>query len=102
MTPELKARQEIDRLLGAAGWHVRDMAQANIYAARAWRLCLPPAGNAGRLAAGPAASYRVSTGVSTASKVPVALSPLAEPQRIVAKVDHCLSLIRTVEVDTNL
>lgn len=34
MTPELKARQEIDRLLSAAGWHVCDMAQANIHAAR--------------------------------------------------------------------
>ena len=34
MTPELKARQEIDRLLDAAGWHVCDMAQANIHAAR--------------------------------------------------------------------
>ena len=34
MTPELKARQEIDRLLAAAGWQVCDMAQANIHAAR--------------------------------------------------------------------
>ncbi len=34
MTPEQQARQEIDRLLGAAGWHVCGMADANIHAAR--------------------------------------------------------------------
>lgn len=33
MTPEAKARVSIDALLVAAGWHVCDMAQANIYAA---------------------------------------------------------------------
>ena len=32
--PEAKAREEIDRLLRAAGWHVCDMADANIHAAR--------------------------------------------------------------------
>ncbi|HQX58522.1 MAG: DUF4357 domain-containing protein [Rhodoferax sp.] len=34
MTPEAKARQTIDALLAQAGWHVCDMAQANIHAAR--------------------------------------------------------------------
>ena len=34
MTPEAKARTSIDALLAAAGWHVCDMAQANIHAAR--------------------------------------------------------------------
>jgi type I restriction enzyme R subunit len=34
MTPEQQVRQEIDRLLGAAGWHVCGMADANIHAAR--------------------------------------------------------------------
>ena len=34
MTPEAKARVSIDALLVAAGWHVCDMAQANIHAAR--------------------------------------------------------------------
>ncbi len=34
MTPELEARQNIDRLLIAAGWHVCDAANANIRAAR--------------------------------------------------------------------
>ena len=34
MTPEAKARVSIDALLVAAGWHVCDMAQANIRAAR--------------------------------------------------------------------
>jgi len=33
MTPERKARVGIDALLAAAGWHVCDMAQANIHAA---------------------------------------------------------------------
>lgn len=33
MTPERKARVEIDALLAAAGWHVCDMAQANLHAA---------------------------------------------------------------------
>ena len=32
--PEQQAREEIDRLLAAAGWHVCDLAQANIRAAR--------------------------------------------------------------------
>ena len=34
MTPEAKARQTIDALLVQAGWHVCDMAHANIHAAR--------------------------------------------------------------------
>jgi len=34
MTPEQKARVSIDALLTAAGWHVCDMAHANIHAAR--------------------------------------------------------------------
>jgi type I restriction enzyme R subunit len=34
MTPEAKSRQSIDALLEQAGWHVCDMAQANIHAAR--------------------------------------------------------------------
>jgi hypothetical protein len=33
MTPEFMARQEIDRLLSAAGWHVCDRTQAYIHAA---------------------------------------------------------------------
>lgn len=33
MTPEAKARAEIDRLLAAAGWHVCDFRQADIHAA---------------------------------------------------------------------
>ena len=33
-TPEQKARIEIDRLLGLAGWSVQSMDQANIHAAR--------------------------------------------------------------------
>jgi type I restriction enzyme R subunit len=32
--PEQQAREEIDRLLAAAGWHVCDYAQANLHAAR--------------------------------------------------------------------
>ncbi|MBL8486463.1 MAG: hypothetical protein JNK22_05190, partial [Rhodocyclaceae bacterium] len=32
--PEQQARQEIDRLLTAAGWAVQDLAQANLHAAR--------------------------------------------------------------------
>lgn len=34
MTPEQQARVNIDALLSAAGWHVCNMAQANIHAAR--------------------------------------------------------------------
>ncbi len=34
MPPEQDARQEIDRLLTAAGWHVCSFKQANIHAAR--------------------------------------------------------------------
>jgi len=33
MTPEARARQTIDALLTAAGWHVCDVASANIHAA---------------------------------------------------------------------
>ena len=32
--PEAKAREEIDRLLKAAGWHVCDFKEADIHAAR--------------------------------------------------------------------
>jgi type I restriction enzyme R subunit len=32
--PEQQARQEIDRLLAAAGWRVSDLGEANIHAAR--------------------------------------------------------------------
>ena len=34
MTPEAKARQTIDALLAQAGWHVCDMGDVNIHAAR--------------------------------------------------------------------
>ena len=34
MTPEARARQTIDALLMQAGWHVCNMADANIHAAR--------------------------------------------------------------------
>lgn len=34
MTPQAKARQTIDALLAQAGWHICDMADANIHAAR--------------------------------------------------------------------
>jgi len=34
MTPEAKARISIDLLLQQAGWHVCDLSQANIHAAR--------------------------------------------------------------------
>ena len=34
MTPEAKSRQTIDALLEQAGWHVCDMSDANIHAAR--------------------------------------------------------------------
>ena len=34
MTPEAKAREHIDRLLSAAGWHICDANKANIHAAR--------------------------------------------------------------------
>ena len=34
MTPEARARQSIDALLAAAGWHVCNVADANIHAAR--------------------------------------------------------------------
>jgi hypothetical protein len=34
MTPEARARLEIDRLLTAAGWHVCDVKDTNLHAAR--------------------------------------------------------------------
>lgn len=34
MTPEAKARKTIDSLLQQAGWHVCNMLEANIHAAR--------------------------------------------------------------------
>lgn len=33
-SPEAQARENIDRLLIAAGWHLCDMADANIHAAK--------------------------------------------------------------------
>lgn len=83
MTSELKARQEIDRLLGAAGWHVCDMAQANIHAARGVAVREFP------LASGHGfADYLRSD----------------EREHIIAEVDRRLSLVSTVEaeIDANL
>lgn len=37
--PEAQARENIDRLLIAAGWHVCDMSDANIHAARGVAIC---------------------------------------------------------------
>jgi type I restriction enzyme R subunit len=37
MTPETKARQQIDQKLGQAGWVIQDMKQLNL-AAAAWAL----------------------------------------------------------------
>jgi hypothetical protein len=64
MTPEQKARVSIDALLVQEGWHVCDVADANI----------------------------------------MPLPPRTEQARIVAEVDHHLSIIREVEagVDANL
>ena len=45
MTPEQKARVSIDALLTQAGWHVCDMAHANIHAARGVALREFPPGN---------------------------------------------------------
>ena len=42
MTPEAKARVSIDALLAAAGWHVCDMGQVNINAARGLPLANSP------------------------------------------------------------
>jgi type I restriction enzyme, R subunit len=39
MTPEARARQTIDALLMQAGWHVCNMADANIHTARGVALC---------------------------------------------------------------
>lgn len=47
LIPEARAREEIDRLLTAAGWHVCDFNAANIHAARgvAIRKCPPNPGH---------------------------------------------------------
>ena len=51
MTPEQKARVNIDTLLVQAGWHVCDMADANIHAARGVAVPLPPLAEQHRIVA---------------------------------------------------
>jgi hypothetical protein len=37
MTPGQQARQQIDKMLAAAGWFVQDASAANIQAGQAWQ-----------------------------------------------------------------
>ncbi len=76
MTPEQKARVGIDALLVQAGWHVCNVANANIHAA-----------------VGVATTQKFAP-LGLLREVPVLLPPLAEQSRIVAEVE--------AEVDTNL
>jgi hypothetical protein len=82
MNPEERARQQIDRLLTAAGWVIQDVKADDILAARG------------------VAIREFQLNPSAPIKVP----DLATQRRIVAEVDRRLSIVRTVgaEVDANL
>lgn len=118
MTPEQKARVSIDVLLTAAGWHVCNVADANIHAATGVAIrefpLNPGFGFADYLlyvngkACGVIEAKKEGatlTGVELqSSRYAQGLPPLAEQTRIVAEIDRHLSIIREVEseVDANL
>ena len=90
MTPEQRARAEIDRLFTAAGWAVQDYKLANLLAARGAKLA--PCFGILHLTA-----ERMLTW-------PIVVPQIAEQHRFVAEVDHRLTIVRGVEaeVDANL
>ena len=112
--PEQQAREEIDRLLVAAGWRVCDRAEANIHAARGVVIREFPLetgfGCADYLlyvdgkAAGVIEAKKQGATLSGVESQPCHLPPLAEQHRIVAEVDRLLSINREAEaeVETNL
>jgi hypothetical protein len=109
VTPEQRARQEIDRLLAAAGWAVQDFKSANLYAARgvALREFVLDAGQG-------FADYLLyvdgkACGVIEAKKqgatlTGVEISFIAERYKIGTEVDRRLSIVHDVEaeIDANL
>ena len=107
MTPEEKARIGIDALLEQAGWHVCDMAQANIHAARGVALREFPLktgfGFADYLlyidgkAAGVIDAKKEGATLVGVKRLPVPLPPIAEQIGIVAEVERRLSLIGQAE-----
>ena len=107
MTPEEKARIGIDALLEQAGWHVCDMAQANIHAARGVALREFPLktgfGFADYLlyidgkAAGVIEAKKEGATLAGVKRLPVPLPPIAEQIGIVAEVERRLSLIGQAE-----
>lgn len=124
MTPEQKARVSIDALLTQAGWHVCDMAHANIHAERGVALREFPL-NAGycfadylpklnllrflrtlkdsmrRINQG-AAQPNLNTSIIKSARIP--LPSAAEQQRVVAEINRRMSSLSGVEteVDANL
>ena len=112
MTPEEKARVGIDALLHQAGWHVCDMAQANIHAARGVALREFPLktgfGFADYLlyidgkAAGVIDAKKEGATLVGVKRLPVPLPPIAEQIRIVAEVERRLSLIGQAETQAEL
>lgn len=116
MTPEQKARVSIDAQLAAAGWHVCNVADANIHAATGVAIrefpLNPGFGFADYLlyvngkACGVIEAKKEGatlTGVELqSSRYAQGLPPLAEQTRIVAEVDRHLSIIREVEVEAEV
>jgi hypothetical protein len=78
-----KARVGIDALLVQAGWHVRDVANANIHA---------PTGVA-------ISEFPLNSGFGFADYLLSPLPPIAEQVPFAAEVDRHLSIIREVEVE---
>lgn len=120
MTPEQKARVSIDALLQQAGWHVCDMANANIHAARGVALREFPLNTgygfadyllyidgkaAGVIEAKKEGSFVPAEGElarrkgRSFEKSEQLLPPIAEHIRIVAKVERRLSLIQQVDLN---
>jgi len=121
MKPEERARVLIDDLLLAAGWHICDMAQANIHAAPGVALREFPLNTGHGVADYPTIAmasdgvFKQATEVSTGTaqmtvplsglrSIAIGLPPKEEQVRIVTEVDRQLSIIRKVEseVDANL
>lgn len=118
MSSEEQARKAIDALLRAAGWDVVDASRANIIGTRGVAIREFPLkdghgfadymlyvdGKAGGVLEAKKQGFTLSGVEIQSEKYVKGLPPLSEQYRIVAEVDHRLSLARGIDhqIDTNL
>lgn len=114
MKPEDLARQNIDKLLAASGWHICGVGDANIHAADVLRPVVVLAEFMAYMLQSPLGRSQIDDRKTQTAQANLfqekirqlifALPPLAEPVRIVAEIDLHPPIIREVEseVDANL